>query len=58
MLVYTKITEVNLSAFICSLFHEDFSSIVGINPAGNSQPGLNLLPGLNIFYLSSNSQKI
>ena len=28
---YTKISEINLSAFIYRLFHEDFSSIVGIN---------------------------
>ena len=28
----TMIAEVNLSAFIYRLFHEDFSSIVGINP--------------------------
>ena len=29
---YTKITEVNLSAFIYRLFHEDFSSKLGTNP--------------------------
>ena len=29
--VCTKISELNLSAFIYRLFHEDFSSIVGIN---------------------------
>ena len=29
---YTKIIEGNLSAFIYSLFHDDFSSIVRINP--------------------------
>ena len=29
---YIKITEVNLSAFIYSLFHDDFSSILGTNP--------------------------
>ena len=28
---YTKISEVNLSAFIYRLFHEDFSSIVRIS---------------------------
>ena len=32
----TKITEVNLSAFIYRLFHEDFSSLVGINPVASS----------------------
>ena len=26
---YTEITEVNLSAFVYRLFHEDFSSVVG-----------------------------
>ena len=26
--MYTKITEVNLSAFIYRLFHEDFSSLI------------------------------
>ena len=30
---YTKITEVNLFAFIYSMFHEDFSSILGTNPS-------------------------
>ena len=28
---YTKMSEVDLSAFIYRLFHEDFSSIVGTN---------------------------
>ena len=28
---FTKITEVNLSAFVYRLFHEDFSPIVGTN---------------------------
>ena len=28
---YTKISDVNLSAFTYRLFHEDFSSIIGIN---------------------------
>ena len=27
--IYTGITEVNLSAFVYRLFHEDFSSLVG-----------------------------
>ena len=27
MQIYTEITEVNLSAFVYRLFHEDFSSI-------------------------------
>ena len=31
--VCTKISEVNLSAFIYKAFHEDFSSIIGINTA-------------------------
>ena len=30
---YTKITEVNLSAFVYRLFHDDFSSICGTNLA-------------------------
>ena len=32
----TKITEVNLSAFIYRLFHDDISSIVRTNPVANS----------------------
>ena len=27
--LYTKITEINLTAFASRLFHEDFSSILG-----------------------------
>ena len=27
--IYNKITEVNLSAFVYRLFHEDFSPLVG-----------------------------
>ena len=30
--INTRITEVNLSAFIYRLFHDNFSPIVGINP--------------------------
>ena len=33
---YTKITEVDLFAFIHKLFHEDFSIVVAINPVANS----------------------
>ena len=29
--LYTKITEVDLSAFVYRLFHEDFSPILGKN---------------------------
>ena len=36
----TKIPEVNLSAFIYRLFHEDFSSIIGPNPVDYSQPSI------------------
>ena len=39
----TKISEVNLSAFTYRLFHENFSSIVGINPVVNSQPSTCLI---------------
>ena len=31
MIIGTKITEVNLSAIIYRVFHEDFSPIVGTN---------------------------
>ena len=30
--LFTKITQVNLSAFIYRQFHEDFFSITGTNP--------------------------
>ena len=30
--IFSKITDVNLSAFIYRLFHQDFSSILGTNP--------------------------
>ena len=37
------LSEVHLSAFIYRLFHKDFSSIIRINPAANSQPSTRLI---------------
>ena len=54
----TKIIEVNLSAFICRLFHEDFSSIVGINPVALQGPEFVHYPaktGLTSFQLNQRS---
>ena len=36
--ICTEISEVNLSAFIYRLFHEDFSSIIRTNTVAYSQP--------------------
>ena len=49
---YTETTEVNLSAFVYRLFHEDFSSLVGANllnhfPALYTLMLINLVGALN-----------